>query len=139
MSFDPELECSVADSCFNHKVADSFQFYLLVHVEDYACGCSHPKHFEARLKYFRVDPESDSFLDVKMLGDVTNLLQVRIIRTQSTLCLDQERRISQLAAEYGVQDCKLTLTPMEPRYKLYKSSNTPLVSIPLRQLVGSQM
>lgn len=29
---------------------------------------------------------------------------MRSMRTQTTVCLDQERQIIQLAAEYGVQD-----------------------------------
>lgn len=39
------------------------------------------------------------------------MLQLWIIITQYTLCLDQARQISQLSAEQCVQDFKLTLTP----------------------------
>lgn len=37
---------------------------------------------------FWVDPTVDSHLDVKLLGDDMNLLQVRVMRTELTLCMD---------------------------------------------------
>lgn len=73
--------------------------FLLVHVDDYASAYSDPGNFAAWLQHFGGDPNTHYFLDVQLLGDVTNLLQMRIIRTQSTVCLDKERQITQLAIE----------------------------------------
>lgn len=73
--------------------------------------------------------------DVKLVGDVTNLLQMRIVRTHSTLCLDQERQIAQFALECEGQHCKTTLTPIEPCFDLRKSSDTALLYV-LFQAVG---
>lgn len=50
----------------------------------------------------------------RLQGGISNALQIGIVRTQSTLFLDQERQIVQVENEYGVQDCKPSLTPMEP-------------------------
>lgn len=54
---------------------------------------------------------------------------MRNVRTQSqsTLYLDQERQIVQLAIEYGVHDCEPILTPVEPHFDIQKYSDTPLV------------
>lgn len=63
-------------------------FYYPVHVEDYACAYPDPVYFEVWRAHFGGDLDSDLHLDVKLLGDVTHLLQMRIIETNSPACLD---------------------------------------------------
>lgn len=53
---------------------------------------------------------------VKLLGEVANLLQMRIISLW--LDMDQDIQMLQLAAKYGVHDCKPVLTPMDPHIDL---------------------
>lgn len=86
----------MADPCFHYKANDDMHLYLLVHVDDDTCALIDPSDFEAWLQYFRDDPHFDSSLDVRLLTDVTSFLQMRI---QSTLYLDQERQILQLAVK----------------------------------------
>lgn len=40
VSFDHDLERSIADPGSYYKVTDCFHFYVLVHVDDYACAFS---------------------------------------------------------------------------------------------------
>lgn len=105
MEFDRDLQRSVPDTCSYDRLKDDMYFHLLVHADDSACAYLDPVYFQSWLAHFRGHPTMDSHLDVKSLRDVTNLLQSRIARTQSTLCLNQERRIVQLVIEYGVHDC----------------------------------
>lgn len=69
------------------------------------------------------DPSSFSVLDVKLLGGVTDLLQMRV--TVTTIPLNQERPISQLALDYGIDDFKPVLTPVATKllslYQLLRS------------------
>lgn len=74
MAFDPELKRSVADPCIFYEVKDGVNFYLLVHVDNYACAYSNPIYFKAWLTHFRSDLDTDSLQNGKLLGDVTNIL-----------------------------------------------------------------
>lgn len=47
LAFDPDLLQSVAGPCFGHKVEDDGHFFLLVHVDDYACAFSDRSYFDA--------------------------------------------------------------------------------------------
>jgi len=110
---------------------------VLVHVDDYAVVYSDHLYFDAWLAYFRGVPESDDYLDIKLIGDVTHILQIRITRANNVMSLDQERQIGVLADEYGVLGCKSVLTPMSAHLDLAKGANTLVASIPFRQLVGA--
>lgn len=98
LSFHPDIYRSIAEPCLYYIVKDGVHKYLMVHVDDYVGAYSDPDYFAERLQHFRGEPATDSFLDVKMLGDVG------IVRTQSTLCMDHELQITKLAIGYGVQD-----------------------------------
>lgn len=67
MSFDPDRKRSVADLRFCYKIKDAFRFYLLVHVDDFACAYSDPEYFAASLQHFKGEPGTDFFLEVKLL------------------------------------------------------------------------
>mmetsp|Transcript_43485 Transcript_43485/g.81431 ORF Transcript_43485/g.81431 Transcript_43485/m.81431 type:complete len:398 (+) Transcript_43485:385-1578(+) len=137
MAFDPDLSRSKADPCFYYKVKDGNYFFVLVHVDDYAVAYSDQLYFDAWLAHFRGVPDTDEYLDIKLIGDVTHLLQMRITRVHNVMTLDQERQISVLAAEYGVLDCKSVLTPMSAHLDLQKGEDAPAATIPFRQLVGA--
>lgn len=81
-------------------------------------------------------PTTDFCLDFKLLPDVTNLQQMRIITTQLSVCLDQERQTRLQAYSY-VLEYDGTIFKLEPHFDLQKSSDTPPVSIPFRQHLGS--
>lgn len=54
----------------------------------------------------RVEPDSNTCLDIQLLGNVESVLQVRILKTNVNIAWDQERRISRLDADYSVAYCK---------------------------------
>lgn len=62
---------------------------------------------------------------------------MKIVRTTSTVCPDQERQITQLVADYGVAECKPMLTPMVFHIDLEKSTKSSHACIPFWQLTGS--
>lgn len=62
---------------------------------------------------------------------------MRITRQHHVICLDHERQIDLLATEYGVTDCKSTLTPMATHLDLVKLTTPPPAYVPFRQLVGA--
>lgn len=82
----------------------------------------------------------NNHLDVRPLGNVTNLLQIQLIRSQSKLCLDQNRYVVQLATEHVVKLTvldKKKLLPWNHILTWWKSNETHLLHVPFRQLVGS--
>lgn len=137
MTFDPNVYRSMADPCFYYKICEESFSFLLAHVDDNACTYSDQYHFDRWLDHIKGDPNSDDYLDVKLLGDVTRLLQMRIVRTMSKVCQDHERQITQPAADYGVADCKLVLTPVIVRTDLQKSLEASPACIQFTQQVGS--
>lgn len=81
MKFDPNLLQSIADPCFCSMVHDGQYFFLLVHANDYVCTYSNPSYLDAWLQHFKGVPGSDEFSEIKLLGNVESLLQMRIVRT----------------------------------------------------------
>lgn len=61
---------------------------------------------------------------------------MRTVNSDACIKLDQERHISQLAADYGVLDHKSVLTHMVVLANLQKSPDLPQAAIPFKQLVG---
>lgn len=59
----------MVDPCFYCKVKQGEYFFLLVHVDDYACAVSRQSCIDAWLQHWGVRGSDDS-LDVKLLGDV---------------------------------------------------------------------
>lgn len=96
---------------------------------------SNQTYIENWLYHFIGAPDSDNFLDVKLLGDVANLLQMRIVRTAVCVSLVQERQVSHLAIDYGVADCKPMLTPTILHINLKKSLYPPQAVILFMQPV----
>lgn len=72
-------------ACVCYRVNDLEYFFPLVHVDDNASAHSDPVHFESWLAHFGGDPTDDSYLNVNLLGDVASVLQLRIVRAQSSL------------------------------------------------------
>lgn len=62
-------------------------------VIDSSCAFSDPMYFESWPAHFLEVALADAYLYVKLLGDVTILLPVRIVRTLSTLCLYREHQM----------------------------------------------
>lgn len=50
-------------------------------------------------------PDTDKYMDVKLLGDVTHLLQMLITHKGGIMCIDQESQVTVLAYEYSVKGC----------------------------------
>jgi len=128
MAFD--LARSKADPSLYYKVQDGQFFFVLVHV-DYAVAHSDQMHFDAWLSCFRGLLDTDDYLDIKLIGDVTHLLQMRITRINNVVGMDQDRQIIVLATEYGV------LTPMSTHLDLAKGKDTLVASLPFKHLVGA--
>lgn len=98
---------------------------------------SDQQYIDAWITHFRDAPDTDKYLDIKLVWDVTHLMQVRITRSPDLVCLDQGRQIGVLAAEYGLIDCKPVLTLMSANLDLAKIAHTTAAFIPFRQLAGA--
>lgn len=72
------------------------------------------------------------FFYAQVLGDVENLLHMRIGRTVAGKMLDQERQVSHLVAEYDVMDYKSVLIPIVVHLNPKKSSDPPQNAIPFK-------
>lgn len=102
MTFDPVLDPSKADPCFDYRVKDGQFCFVRVYVNDNAVANSDQRNFDDWLSHCRGTPDADDYLDVKSSSDVTHLLQMRITRQHLLVCIDKERNIGVLAAAYGV-------------------------------------
>lgn len=95
MAFDPDIQCSLVDPWFYYNVKDGEYFYLLIHDNDYTCAYSDHLYFTSRQPCragVRGGRETtDSYMDIALLGDVTNLLQ----NTQFDELHDQSTNLAQ--------------------------------------------
>lgn len=97
---------------------------MLVIVHDYDVAYPDRQYFNACLNHSHGSMEIDH-LDIKLISDVSHLLQMRITRQHPLVCLDQDKKIGILAAQYGVQSRKPMLSPVNARLYI-PNKNPPL-------------
>mmetsp|Transcript_36402 Transcript_36402/g.69861 ORF Transcript_36402/g.69861 Transcript_36402/m.69861 type:complete len:194 (-) Transcript_36402:909-1490(-) len=78
MALDPALERSHSTFCLHYRVKDGHSFFVLVYVDGYAVAYSDQQYFDECLAHLCGTPETDDFLDIKHVEDVTHLVQMRI-------------------------------------------------------------
>lgn len=76
MAFDPTLHRSKVYPCFCFRVKDGQCLCTLVHVDDCIVAYWDRRYFEEWLSYFRCTLDADDYLDVKLIGDATNLMWI---------------------------------------------------------------
>lgn len=81
---------------------------------------------------------------MKDLGEVSNILGIRVERNGKTIKLDQQRYIEDILKRFNMSDCNPVKTPADPSQKLTAemSPTTPeeiaeMNAIPYREAVGS--
>lgn len=112
-------------------------FFALVRVDDYNVAYSNKLYVDAWLAHFCSGFDTYNYMDIKLIKNVTHLLQMRITRSHTRICLDKERKIGVLAAKHGVHECKHVLTPISSHLDLAISAHTYVALIPCKHLVGA--
>lgn len=76
--------------------------------------------------------------ELRELGEINQLLGIRIERTANTISLDQSTYICSLLSKFEMNDCKPVATPMEINKKLEKPSpEEEITNVPYQELIGS--
>lgn len=130
MAFDYARVRSKLSPCFYYRVHDGKFFFVPVHMDDYYVSFSDQLYFDAWLAHFRCVPNTDEYLDIKLIGDMARLLPIRITRSHNMVWLDKERKIGVLATEYDVVNCKHILNTISAHFDLAKFAHTHATSIP---------
>lgn len=74
---------------------------------------------------------------MKDLGEVKDLLGMRISRDDNNIYIDQKTYINQILNKFQMQDCNPVKTPMEPGIILDKPArNEEISNVPYMQLIG---
>lgn len=80
MVFDPDLVLSKDDPCLYYGVYDVEFFLALVHVDDYAVAYYDQSYFDSWPARVWGTPDIDDHLDIKLIGHITDMLQMRFTR-----------------------------------------------------------
>ena len=139
VEFDSEINKSKSDPGFYHLVKTSvagsvvpdFWFMVSLHVDDYAMAYSHEAYYASWIVFFGIK------FKLSELGDVSNLLGMKILRTPTTISISQSAFIESLGHTYGVTGDKNILTPMSQGVHLTKYTGVLDPGIPYRELNGA--
>ena len=134
LAFDTRLKRSTCDVCLYYLWTSEVIFLISVHVDDFAIACNDEAYYGKFLTYL-----SKQF-EVKDLGDLSFILNMKVTRTPESITISQERMITDLALQYRMENCKPRDVPFPAGSKYDKvnfKSDTEDVWYPYRQLIGS--
>ena len=87
--------------------------------------------------------ETKSFLrskfDMKDLGEVEEILGIKITRTLNGLNFSQEHHVEKILKRFEHFDCKPVLTPYDPNSQLKKNRERSVTQTEYAQIIGSLM
>lgn len=114
-----DFKPSSADPCFFISTEPGWKCGVYVHVDDLCIMGQNTKRFKDLI---------NQCFDMEDLGDCTFFLGMRIHRDRSgrTITLFQDKYISAMLAKYGMDECRITSTPMIPNTHLIPATEEEL-------------
>lgn len=132
LKFDERFRKSKVDPCLYVIVERELVVLISTHVDDYVVASTSDEWYQGFLSAFK------NRFEVNDLGILDHLLQMSIEWQPfyKGVSISQERYIRDVAAQYGLLDCKPMQTPMEKGLKLEPAKVCDL-SLPYRSIIGA--
>ena len=132
MNYDDRFCKSEIDPClyYINDEKTGLKFFALVQVDDYMVATNDDSYYQAFTKaYFKRFAADDK-------GPISQVMGMNLEWSDSKVGINQTRQILDLLADYGLQDCNGTQTPMRPDLDL-EPARVCDTKLPYRQLLGS--
>ena len=132
LEFDSRFVRSSMDACLYIIWLPNLKVLISVHVDDYAIATTCMTFYAKFIKAF------GTRFNIKELGDLSFILQMKITRTHNHITISQERMIIDLALQYGLSKAKPKYTPIVVgANKLLPVENESEGWWPFRNIIGS--
>jgi hypothetical protein len=121
------------DKCVHHRYGGGEGVILCLYIDDILIfgTCT------------RVIVEIKSFLsrcfDMKDLGSVNVILNIKLIKSEDGITLNQSHYVEKILSRFGFEDCKISPTPYDVSIKLCKFEGEGKDQLRHSQIIGSLM
>jgi hypothetical protein len=122
-----------ADNCVYYRFGGGHGVILCLYVDDILIfGTS-----------IEVINEVKSFLsqsfDMKDLGEANVILNIKLMKGENGVTLNQSHYVEKILSRFGYSDCKTSPTPYDPSLKLRKNQGQGIDQLRYSQIIGSLM
>ena len=122
---------STVDPCMFFIRTEELFVILIVHVDDYVVATNNREWYDDFITKF------NAVFEIVDLGEVDNVMQIHVEKTETGYALDQTRQINELAASYNLLDnLRPVQTPMELGLVLEPEQSDESYDYPFRSLLG---
>ena len=122
---------STVDPCMFFIRTEELFVILIVHVDDYVVATNNREWYDDFITKF------NAVFEIVDLGEVDNVMQIHVEKTETGYALDQTRQINGLAASYNLLDnLRPVQTPMELGLVLEPEQSDESYDYPFRSLLG---
>jgi hypothetical protein len=77
--------------------------------------------------------------DIKDLGEADVILNIKLIKNESGITLEQSHNVGNILSHFGYSDCKPSPTPYDPSLKLRKNRGKGTDQLRYSQIIDSLM
>ncbi|KAK2578458.1 hypothetical protein KPH14_012665, partial [Odynerus spinipes] len=125
---EPTMSCALAP-CVYHRGSGETKVIIGIYVDDILLLTRNEKEKHDVKRHLALE------FEIRDLGQVSNVLGIRVTRDKNKIFLDQSNYITELLDKYNMSNCSSVTTPFVTGKKLEKASISD--KRPYRELIGS--